>query len=615
MEQHGQAWLERFAALGHHEVEPLAVGMEGAVYRLGRGLVAKVWARRTPDELHRMREFHDELAAQSPPFATPRVLRVATTPDGPYTVEAELAGTPLNERDARPDLPGWEETKRCVLDVLDGFARVRDAAPLRGLAVLDEPRPFWSGHDTWSQALFALIDRRLDAHAPRLRAAVPDLDRRVARLRELLAAAGIDGRNALIHGDLCPPNILVDGDRRPLSVLDFGFLTTVGDPAFDAAVTAAVFDMYSPHAETVWTELRAAAAERFGYPPELLTLYRAAYALVTSNAYSPTGEDGHFQWCVASLLRPDVSELLLGTTEATGIKSTTGITNTTDTVTTPTTDAPDPAEAGEDPHGRGPEVPEVLHGGVNSVVRVGGTVRRPTAPWTPRVHELLTHLHAHGFTAAPRALGFDEDGREILSYLDGEVGHPPLAPALRDPGALDSAARGLRALHDATADFLPGREDGWQFPARAGAEVICHGDFAPYNCVFTDGLLTGVIDFDTAHPASRLWDVAYALYRFAPLTHPDNVENFGGLAEQGARVRAFCDAYGSVLLDPAVRAGLPEAVADRLRWLVDWMRSEAAAGNAAFQRHLAEGHDALYERDIAHVLAHAEEYRAHFLAD
>jgi hypothetical protein len=58
------------------------------------------------------------------------------------------------------------------------------------------------------------------------------------------------------------------------------------------------------------------------------------------------------------------------------------------------------------------------------VVRVGDTVRRPAGPWTPAVHALLDHLHQVGFEGAPRALGVDERGREILTFVPGVVAWP-----------------------------------------------------------------------------------------------------------------------------------------------------------------------------------------------
>ncbi len=88
------------------------------------------------------------------------------------------------------------------------------------------------------------------------------------------------------------------------------------------------------------------------------------------------------------------------------------------------------------------------------VVRIGDTVRRPTFPWSPAVHALLRHLEAVGFRWAPRVLGLDEEGREVLTYLDGESGPQGWAPVIDDAG-LARFARLLRTYHDAVAGFRP----------------------------------------------------------------------------------------------------------------------------------------------------------------
>jgi hypothetical protein len=46
---------------------------------------------------------------------------------------------------------------------------------------------------------------------------------------------------------------------------------------------------------------------------------------------------------------------------------------------------------------------------------------RATGPWTHRVHQLLRHLEAAGFDGAPRLLGIDEHGREVLAFIEREV--------------------------------------------------------------------------------------------------------------------------------------------------------------------------------------------------
>src|ERR1700712_469901 len=55
------------------------------------------------------------------------------------------------------------------------------------------------------------------------------------------------------------------------------------------------------------------------------------------------------------------------------------------------------------------------------VVRIGNAVHRPVRPWTPAVHAVLRHLEKVGFEGAPRVLGLDEQGREVLTFLEGET--------------------------------------------------------------------------------------------------------------------------------------------------------------------------------------------------
>ncbi len=246
-----------------------------------------------------------------------------------------------------------------------------------------------------------------------------------------------------------------------------------------------------------------------------------------------------------------------------------------------------------------------FRGGVNVVRRHGGLVHRPPSPATPAVHRLLRHLHARGFHGAPEPRGFTPGGHEVLTFLAGRV-PDTLTPDLRGPALLTSAAALLRRLHDAGADFAVRPDDAWLLPAREPVEVMCHGDAAQYNCVVRDGRAVGFIDFDTAHPGPRVWDLAYAVYRFAPLQGPGNPESFGTPAEQGRRVAAFCRAYGAGLAGPEVL----DVVPDRLQALIDFMREQAARGHEAFRRHIAEGHADLYAADIRYVRAHQAALRA-----
>ena len=246
---------------------------------------------------------------------------------------------------------------------------------------------------------------------------------------------------------------------------------------------------------------------------------------------------------------------------------------------------------------------EKLTGGNSTTVsRVGDTVRREAGPWTKQVHALLAHLRAKGIQEVPAPLGFDQQGREILTYIPGLVGHSPL-PELRTDEVLIAAARLLRRIHDATADVAQLWRSGWQAPTREPIEIICHGDFAPYNCVFDQGKLIGVIDFDHAHPGDREWDLAYALYRFAPIMAPSNPESYGTTQEQCRRLRLFCDEYGL-----RERSQIVQTIQLRIASMADSLRQGAANGDQRLQANIDQGHLEIYTTDDAYLDSHAAQF-------
>tara|TARA_B100000378_G_scaffold248352_1_gene221051 strand:- start:167 stop:835 length:669 start_codon:yes stop_codon:yes gene_type:complete len=167
---------------------------------------------------------------------------------------------------------------------------------------------------------------------------------------------------------------------------------------------------------------------------------------------------------------------------------------------------------------------QVLSGGhSNTVVRVGETVHRLPGPWTPAVHELLSTLHRAGVHEVPEPLGFDDQGREVLSFMTGDVGNYPLPDWLWEPQILQDAGELLRRVHDASVPLV-GQDLTWSSPSREPIEVICHNDVAPYNMTLVDGHAASLFDFDTASPGPRIWDLAYLAYRLAPLAEDAKVE-------------------------------------------------------------------------------------------
>ena len=152
------------------------------------------------------------------------------------------------------------------------------------------------------------------------------------------------------------------------------------------------------------------------------------------------------------------------------------------------------------------------------------------------VRALLRHLETQGFVGAPRWLGSDSTGRDILTYLPGDV--PPELGMLSTE-QIKTGARLLRALHDASLEF----------EGLGPNVVVCHGDASPCNCVFRDGLPYAFIDFDAARVGDRREDIGYAAWLWLDFGNADLDP-----LQQGRRLGEFVAAYDADFLDavPAV---------------------------------------------------------------
>jgi Phosphotransferase enzyme family len=250
-----------------------------------------------------------------------------------------------------------------------------------------------------------------------------------------------------------------------------------------------------------------------------------------------------------------------------------------------------------------PEAIRLPGGNVAPVYRVGDTVRRAAGPWTPAVHALLIHLERIGFEGAPRALGIDGEGREILSYIDGFVPYAPHVPGeIWSDGALAATARLVRDYHDAVRSFAPPADAQWRHcpGAPTFGEIVCHNDIGPWNTVYRGRVPVSFIDWDFAAPAPALWDIAYAAWRFVPLYHdglPGSADRAD--AEDCAwRLRLFCDAYG---LDD--RSRLLDVIQDRQQVMYDTVRIWGEADVPGFAEMWKTGHASAPLLDRAFVTA------------
>jgi hypothetical protein len=236
-----------------------------------------------------------------------------------------------------------------------------------------------------------------------------------------------------------------------------------------------------------------------------------------------------------------------------------------------------------------------LPGGfVSGVVRNGDTVRRNPGDRAEFVHKLLRYFEERGWMSAPRLLGVDGQGREMLTYLDGYVAWRSPTDRVNSIESLTQVARLVRQFHDLTAGT----------PLATGQEVVCHNDLSPKNTVYRDGgegmRPVAFLDWDIAAPGARIHDIAHMCWQYldlGPAVHD--------LVTTSQRMRLMCDAYGMVDRSHVV---------ETILWWQDrcWRGIDAGAeaGDAAMAGLRASGAVRSVRAAYDWVLAHRAEIEA-----
>jgi len=236
-------------------------------------------------------------------------------------------------------------------------------------------------------------------------------------------------------------------------------------------------------------------------------------------------------------------------------------------------------------------------------VRVGDTVRRSTGSSRAAVRDLLLHLESVGFDGAPRHLGIDDQGREVLTWIEGEVPVPPYPAWAMTDRALTDLGGLVRRLHEATATFR-GTSADWstQWADPGGGPVICHNDLYPENVVFRDGRVVALIDFAMAAPGRPLWDVAIAAEIWGPLGDPDRRDQHPSNLDGVARLGVLARGYG---LEPDRAEDLVDVVVQTRAQSIANIRAEIADGNESWIGNWADaGGDDRAAADDAWIARH-----------
>jgi hypothetical protein len=227
---------------------------------------------------------------------------------------------------------------------------------------------------------------------------------------------------------------------------------------------------------------------------------------------------------------------------------------------------------------------EELMGGVANagrVTRVGGQVLRPSSPHSRSIHRFLLSLRTAGFDGVPAPVGIDDDGRERLVFIEGDVPVPPYPGWAQLDSTLASAAVLLRRFHDGSRSFDPsGSTWSTEMADPAGGPIVCHNDVCLENLVFRDGVAVGLLDFDFAAPGRPVYDIAQFTRMCVPIDDDIDAARLGWEpADRPLRLRRVADAYG---LDSSERRAVFEILADSITRGGQFVRRRVEAGDPNF---------------------------------
>jgi hypothetical protein len=227
---------------------------------------------------------------------------------------------------------------------------------------------------------------------------------------------------------------------------------------------------------------------------------------------------------------------------------------------------------------------EELTGGIANagrVVRAGAHVLRPSSANSNAIHAFLLGLRAVGFEGASLPIGIDDDGRERLVFIEGDVAVPPYPAWARSDTALASTAALMARFHTASATFDPA---GWTWSGEmadpAGGSMVCHNDVCLENVVFQDGLAIGLLDFDFCAPGRPVYDLAQFARTCVPVDDDVNAARLGwDSADRPARLQLLARSYG---LDAPGRSALLAILDDSIARGGEFLRRRVEAGDPNF---------------------------------
>ncbi len=294
---------EVLAAYGVGRDQLIGSGGESEVYALDEERVLRLYRGRpeaAAGPAAQLRGLYDSWSATDIGIEVPRILDSGERAGQVFTVDRRFSGRTFS---------GWlrdadsEPRRAALLSYLDAIARLPQLpSPLPGFARLvglGAPQQFRS----LAELLHAMLAGPTQRSRDRLSADLPEVAAVWERLHAEIAHREV--APALVHGDVCPPNMYVSLDPSGHPVVtgigDFSPHTMNADPLIDLTGAVAFLELEQyPEAAADAAWLTTVAVARWG--PQVshwIAVYRRFYGFYFSDAYET--EPWLYDWCLRQL--------------------------------------------------------------------------------------------------------------------------------------------------------------------------------------------------------------------------------------------------------------------------------------------------------------------------
>ena len=277
------------AAFGVTDADRLGSGWESTIYALGPTQILRIPRPGVGSEIQVRAQA--ALAANLPPlpFAVPRVREISRVDGQLFVIEDRIAGQSMAA--LLPKLSGERRAiaLRAYLAAAEAMAAATAPGEAFGDLLLDQPRRC----DRWSDYLTASV--RKAAKDEVLAAAVPDLAGIALRFIARLAAIP-DPARCIVHGDIWPPNVMMNDDLQVTGLIDFSFTTRIGDHVMDLAGACHFLLATKTSSQADHDYLKQSILSKYGAEVlDRIDLYAVWFAFDFSSNHDDAGV---FAWCV-----------------------------------------------------------------------------------------------------------------------------------------------------------------------------------------------------------------------------------------------------------------------------------------------------------------------------